>query len=281
MVQDNQKIACITMDIERDFSGSRSTLEGYGLFDTPNALAQLCDLLTKYQVKMTCFVVGQVLRERPDAIRMLQEAGCEFGCHSLTHNLVNPASEQEIRGGIEVFSKFFGYKPQGYRVPRGILKPSILDFLEREEIRFDSSLIASFRPGVYSNLDKPTYPFRWKGHSIVELPMSVIETIRVPISLSYMKIFSEGVFDRLGKTFGYPRPLVFLFHPNDLVYSDVCFNHLPLSWRAAYSIRRSTSWQILEKFFTGLGEKGYRFGFMSEVYAQLAKSELLEFAMHS
>lgn len=273
-----RKIACITIDVEADFTSVPTPDRYYGLFDDDVEFSRFVNLCEHFEIDLTCFVVGQTADDRPDHIQQLLALGAEFGSHSLTHDLSAQTSEREVRGGIEHFEDFFGRTPPGYRSPRGKLSNSVIEILESTGVGYDSSVIASFRPGVYSNLRMPLSPFRWSGLSLLELPISVLPFSRLPMALSYIKVFGKGVFDLSLRRASHGDPLVILLHPMDLVYSDSAFEHLSLPWKIAYSRNRGKSWEVFEWLLQTLRESGYRFTYMSELYQQALSSQLAEVA---
>ena len=99
------KSVYMTMDIENDYTYSQE--RHYGLFDIPGQFEKFCDFIQKHDIKLTGFVVGNALIDRPDYIRALEELGVKFGSHSLTHDLNNSGTELEVRGGIDAFVDFF------------------------------------------------------------------------------------------------------------------------------------------------------------------------------
>ena len=262
-------LACITMDVEPDFvsySVSSNCPRYYGLFDEPGYFERFCNTITRHQVRLTCYVVGSVLRDRADYVRELAKIGAEFGCHSLTHDLAAQETESEVRGGIDGFTDFFGYSPQGYRSPFFILRPITLETLDRQGVRYDSSFMPSIRPGLYSSLNGQMLPFRWQGFSLVELPLAVVPRVRVPIALSYMKALGKTTYSILRRVSDFPDPLVTFFHPMNLIYSPAAYERLPLRWKLANARNRWRGLEMLEQFLTFIEDSGYQFAFMSEVY---------------
>ena len=279
MATDDGRLACITLDVEPDFTAYSADLSSpryYGLFDEPGQFERFCDLMARHSVKLTCFVVGTVLQDRPDHIRELQRRGAEFGSHSLTHRLDAQGDEREIRGGIEAFADFFGYLPQGYRAPVFALQPITLEVLEREGVRYDSSYLPSIRPGVCWNIEGPVHPFRWQGSGLVELPMSVAPVARIPIGLSYVKVLGRLPFIALERLLGFPDPLVTFFHPMNIVYSPQAFEQLPLRWKLANSRNRWRGLEMLEWFLLFLRRRGYGFASMGQLFELVCTEELRE-----
>ena len=272
----DSKLACITIDIEADFTTKPSNQRYYGMFDAPGQFDKFRRICSDYDLNLSCFVVGSVLEDRPEFIEKLALAGAEFGSHSRTHDLTAQTSEYEVVGGIEHFERFFGKLPLGYRSPRGKYNKKLLKMLHESGIKYDSSVIPSIRPGTYSNLDKPQGPFRWKDLSLLELPISVTGGIRVPIALSYMKVLGKGFFNHLMARSSTADPIVFLLHPMDLYFIPEAFNLLSFPWAVAYSRNRNNSWEYFELFISSLRDAGYQFVPMSHVYDACADSDLVE-----
>ncbi len=280
-VQDH-KLACITLDIEPDFTHyafDPNRPRFYGLFDEPGQFDRFCNLMAKHDVKLTCFVVGSVLRDRPDHLRELARLGVEFGSHSLTHDLDVQGTESEVRGGVDAFAEFFGHLPQGYRSPFFKLRSEMLETLERLGVCYDSSFMPSIspiNPAVYHNLNGPIRPFRWQGFSLVELPLAVLPRIRLPLALSYIKVFGTRFYSILERILGIPDPLVTFLHPMNLVYSPQAFDLLSARWQIANSRNRRHGFEIFDWFLTRLRANGYQFVSMGGLLVQVSSGHLPE-----
>ncbi len=46
---------------------------------------EILDLLREHDARATFFLIGQRVRERPDDVRSILEAGHEVGSHTMTH----------------------------------------------------------------------------------------------------------------------------------------------------------------------------------------------------
>ena len=272
------KSVYMTMDIENDYTYSQE--RHYGLFDIPGQFEKFCDFIQKHDIKLTGFVVGNALIDRPDYIRALEELGVKFGSHSLTHDLNNSGTELEVRGGIDAFVDFFGYLPAGYRSPRGVLTPGLLEILQNADISYDSSIYPSYRYNVYSHLDKPVYPFRWQGTKIMELPIGVMPKIRIPLALSYVKIIGRNVTSSLMNIFGNHENIVFLLHPMDIVFSDLAFKRLSKGWQFAYSINRKNGWSLLGWLVEKFRNEQFEYNYLHEYYEKSLASVLPEISLN-
>ena len=83
----------------------------------------LIDILAKYKVKATFFVVGEWVDKYPESVKALSDAGHEVMNHSSTHphmpKLSNEEMLNEIKGCDEKIAKITGVTPILFRPPYG------------------------------------------------------------------------------------------------------------------------------------------------------------------
>ena len=108
--------------------------DGPDHFYTP----QLLDLLKKYQVKATFFVVGRFALENHDLIKRIQQEGHLIGFHSYEHKNAlwkTPSyMKKDFDKGIEVM-KDLGINVRYYRPPWGLINWMTLVQLHRYRLR--------------------------------------------------------------------------------------------------------------------------------------------------
>lgn len=106
-VQTDQKRACLTFDA------------AWGNEDTQ----QLIDILGKYQVKATFFVVGEWVDKYPESVKALSDAGHEIMNHSDTHphypQLSMDEIAQEAQACDDKIEAITGVRPTLTRPPYG------------------------------------------------------------------------------------------------------------------------------------------------------------------
>jgi len=106
-VQREDKVASLTFDA------------AWGNEDTQ----QLIDILGKYGVKATFFVVGDWVDKYPESVKALHDAGHEVMSHSDDHAHFNKLTEQEIKNNINLscdkIEKVTGVRPTLFRAPYG------------------------------------------------------------------------------------------------------------------------------------------------------------------
>jgi len=95
---------------------------------------QLIDILEKYDVKATFFVVGQWVDKYPESVKALSDAGHEIMNHSNTHPHMSKLSVQQMTEEIEAcnnkIEKITGKRPTLFRAPYGEYCDSLITTLD-------------------------------------------------------------------------------------------------------------------------------------------------------
>lgn len=95
----------------------------------PSLTPKILEILAKYHVSATFFMVGQNVLNYPGAARAVIEAGHEVGNHTFTHphiaNLNEKAIFDEIGKCEDALEELCEYRPHLLRTPQGALTPSL------------------------------------------------------------------------------------------------------------------------------------------------------------
>ena len=268
-----QKFICYTLDLEHDYVGL-SPSEEYEAFSCTGALDRLSDIVLRFELKLTVFATGKVLDQKKETVDFFQGLGAEIELHGYNHIIHKPDLVLELQKGVDVNRKYSGKNPLGYRSPGGIISPVLLQSLAAEGIRYDSSLIPSFRWGMYKNLKSPVHPFRDSEAPILELPISVVPRIRIPIATSYIRLFGLSTYKLLFTLFGTTSPVIYLFHLVDLVPTQTR-KLLPPFWRGIYAKGKRKGFEVFEgsvKYFNNLGFKPKFMSHLYKMYSHLLES---------
>jgi len=90
----------------------------------------LLDMLAKHNVQATFFVIGRFVKQRPDILRNMANAGHAIGNHTFTHPLLTVKSGPKIRHELEgcraAISDAVGEHSNLFRPPFGGRRPAVL-----------------------------------------------------------------------------------------------------------------------------------------------------------
>ncbi len=94
---------------------------------------QLIDILSKYNVKATFFVVGQWVDKYPESVKALHDAGHEVMTHSDDHAHFNSLSSEQIAANInrscDKIEAVTGARPTLFRCPYGEYNDNVISTL--------------------------------------------------------------------------------------------------------------------------------------------------------
>src|SRR5271168_1310058 len=110
--------------------GSRQIALTYD--DGPNDphTLRLLDVLAKHNINATFFLIGRYVRERPEIVREIVQAGHVVGNHTFTHPLLTLKNEAQIRKQISdcraALEDAVGEHSNLFRPPFGGRRPAVL-----------------------------------------------------------------------------------------------------------------------------------------------------------
>jgi peptidoglycan-N-acetylglucosamine deacetylase len=118
----------------RTFTGLASAIKQLALTydDGPNDphTLRLLEVLARYDVHATFFLIGRYVRERPEIVREIVKAGHVVGNHTFTHPWLIFKSEAEIREELSAcrsaLSDAIGEHSNLFRPPFGGRRPAVL-----------------------------------------------------------------------------------------------------------------------------------------------------------
>ena len=96
----------------------------------------LLGILDSYGIRASFFVTGTFVRQFPDSVRMIHEAGHEIGSHSNNHvdltALDRAGIVQEIRSLNEEVKGIIGIAPVLFRTPSGAYNNLVIEVIRQE-----------------------------------------------------------------------------------------------------------------------------------------------------
>ena len=133
----------------------------------PHQTREILDVLAKYDVRATFFMVGENVVNYPDAAKAVAQAGHEIGNHTFSHCRVSASKAEELEHEMErceeVIEECCGCETRLFRPPEGCITP----FVESCAVEEDYSLI------LWS-LDTRD----WEGRSAEAITRAVLKEIR-------------------------------------------------------------------------------------------------------
>lgn len=91
----------------------------------PATTPAILDVLDKYGIKATFFVIGHKAREYPELVKQMADRGHVIGVHGYEHKILAGLSSREVKTDLEMaqtcITQISGYKPYLYRPPHGML----------------------------------------------------------------------------------------------------------------------------------------------------------------
>ncbi len=253
------KLFAFTIDLEADYGG---VVNQYEIFRAPDKIEDVLSKLNALGVKITVFVVGEILEFFPDVIRIFEKYDCEFEPHSYSHDFNNPDTEHEIKKSKTVYYNYFKRYPKGYRAPRGKITDSGIKYLEKHGFLYDSSIFPSYFPNPFRYLLSNRKIHYYGDSKIVEIPFTSISPFRITLSVSFIKLFGIIFFKKLSL----PDVVCFDSHLHDLIINKNSFDKLPLFQKLIYSRNKYKGVDLCIEFLEHVKEQGYKFCYMSEIH---------------
>ena len=163
----------ICLDAEAIWTGQnpeaqhRPVMLSQGVFAVREALNPLLDLLDENGVRSTFFIPGVTADKYPDAVRLIQSRGHEFGSHGYNHRSVltiSPEEDaQEMVQGIEAIERITKIRPRIWRSPSWEWSPRSMDLMLANGVDISTNFHDTLRPYRHTRDGKPV--------SLVELPV--------------------------------------------------------------------------------------------------------------
>jgi polysaccharide deacetylase family protein (PEP-CTERM system associated) len=193
---------------------------------------RLLDLLAKYEVKGTFFVLGWIAARRPCLVKEIASHGHEIGSHSYWHRMVHTMSPQQFREDLkqskQVLEDVCGAEVRAYRAPSfSITRRSqwALEIIAEEGFEVDSSIFP-VRHDRYGMPEARTEPHVLRGPNweLLEFPPSVL-----PLGRYHLPVAGGGYFRALPRAVTYHAirccnrrklPFMFYIHPWELDYEQ-------------------------------------------------------------
>jgi peptidoglycan-N-acetylglucosamine deacetylase len=195
--------------------------------------ARILDLLDKYQVKSTFFILGDVAKKHPDLVKTIHQKGHEIASHGMTHKplweLTKNELAQELINFKNLIAAILGQDIDiyGYRAPTFSLDDGTkyaIDVLIKNNYRYDSSIfpkknymygVDGAPHGIY-RISTQDVTEKDPKSNLLEYPLAVGKLLNSTIPVSggfYLRVIPYPLLKALLKKINNERPFVIYFHP--------------------------------------------------------------------
>lgn len=279
-----KKYAVLGMDVEdwfhldyfkkKECDASQSTMDGLIIY---------LELLNKYNIKTTFFVVGELVSQYKNELEMVLTHGHEIALHSFAHQRPLNLSIEEFREdtvkGLKVLKEILNVVPKGYRAPCFSLDRERLDILKNEyNLKYDSSKIKFDSHDLYGRIDVEDF-LKVKNDiylkdEFLEFEASSVEFLgkNVPVSGGgYLRIFpwflTKFLLKKYLKTQG---NYFFYIHPFEFSknYNIKVPENTNLKTKFRFKLGRKSVENKMHKLIKLLKENNYEFVTFEELYAE-------------
>jgi peptidoglycan-N-acetylglucosamine deacetylase len=197
------------------------------------AVEPVLELLRRYGVRATFFVVGDVMRHHPELVQQIYAAGHEIGCHGWSHRPLWTLAPERLAWELDEFDRDAAAivpldEIVGFRAPTFSLDERTgwaIDILRAHGLRYDSSIFP-LRTYLYGVDDCPARPYRptsaelTRDHvegDLIEFPMTAYRLAGYTIPVSggfYLRAMPWRMLRYLlAKVNAQGDPFVIYLHP--------------------------------------------------------------------
>lgn len=105
----------------------------------PRLTPRILDILDRYHVKATFFMIGVIAETYPQTAREVAERGHEIGNHTDSHRRMTGLGEErvasELQACSEAVERVCGKRPTLFRPPEGAVDSAVINVAERDGYR--------------------------------------------------------------------------------------------------------------------------------------------------
>lgn len=176
----------LTFDIEEwfhaNYEGVDTTLYDIRSTNLESNVDRLIDICAASGVQSTCFILGDVAKEKPQVVKKLFDAGHEIASHGSSHKLVYTMSPEEFRADLKAstdrLEQITAHKVVGFRAPSWSLKretlPWFYKILAEEGLTYSSSIYPA-KHSLFGIPDFPMTPHMPTLEPVLEIPQHLMD----------------------------------------------------------------------------------------------------------
>jgi polysaccharide deacetylase family protein (PEP-CTERM system associated) len=203
MTASRQAINAMTFDVEDYYhvEAFQSVIqrENWDSYESRvyNSTLKILEILSRYGIKATFFILGWVAEHTPEIVKEIQAAGHEIGSHGYAHQIIYQQTPDEfavdVRRSLEIIEGITGEKVLGFRAPSfSVTKRSLwaIEILQSLGLAYDSSVFPIIHD-LYGIPDAPRHPYQI-ADGFWEFPMTTIRILGANLPVgggAYLRIF--------------------------------------------------------------------------------------------
>lgn len=221
----------LTFDIEEWFHANYDGID-LSKYDAQSTnletnVDRLIDICAEHNVKSTCFILGDVAKQKPHVVKKLFAAGHEIASHGSSHRLVYSMDPEEFRRDLlsssDLLEQITGQKAVGFRAPTWSLKsetlPWFYEILAQEGFMYSSSVYPA-KHSLFGIPDFPRMPHYPSSQSVLEIPQSVMNLFGNSVGYAgggFLRFFPTWLIKReIRKKNNRGEPVFIYLHPREI-----------------------------------------------------------------
>jgi hypothetical protein len=170
----------------------------------------LLGLFDEFGIHSTFFVSSDTAEKATEVLKQIPRRGHEVGCHGYNHQALSLKDQKNqyvtLKKATRTISSLLDLTLAGFRAPFCRIGETTLPVLIKLAYRYDSSVVPS--PRIYSRHyypNAPSEPYtpslnhidRVGQSPIIEIPISTLPIVGLPLGLSYLMLFGLGFYKSL------------------------------------------------------------------------------------
>jgi peptidoglycan-N-acetylglucosamine deacetylase len=213
----------------------------------PQSIGPILDLLDRYKVKATFFILGDSASRFPELVRQVYKAGHEVACHGMSHRILADLGEDGFRKELDDFKNLMkeilgDVQIKGFRAPTFSLDQETkwaLPILRDFGYLYDSSIFPAkfFWNPLYGLDDAPRFPYRIsfadprredRKSPLWEFPAAIARFGKCEVPAGggfYLRVIPFWLFKWASKRINKTGPFFLFLHPWE---SDIHTPRVPL-----------------------------------------------------
>jgi len=235
---------------------------------------KILDLLDKYNVKATFFVLGWIAERKPELVKEIHSRGHEIASHGYGHIINYELNRDEIYEDIkkskELLESITGNKVVGYRAPNFSVTQDVIDALTTLGFEYDSSYNPFSKNKRYGQLGTNEKGIFRLNESLVEISMSVWKSKFFELSIAgggYFRLYPYSSFRTLASSYLKKSDyMIMYFHPWEFDPEQPRVRDVKFSYKFRQYVGLARNYCKLGHAIIDFKSKGYIFKRLYDFY---------------